>query len=102
MLRNQVIGEKSLLMISMKKEELLFLIITKDLYLLVYNPFIRVLNQRVAADISETEWKREWFAKIPKYPRSYWELTSNCKEFFDKIAMNYNIQTTSDWNKISY
>ena len=26
---------------------------------------------------------------------------NNCKEFLDRIAMNYNIKTTNDWNRIS-
>lgn len=49
----------------------------------------------------DIEWKREWFANLPKYERSFWNSEENCKHFLNKIATEVNIQTTNDWRKIS-
>jgi hypothetical protein len=34
-------------------------------------------------------------------PRGHWKDKQNQKEFFDKLAIKWNIQTSEDWNKVT-
>jgi hypothetical protein len=34
-------------------------------------------------------------------PRSYWKDMANQKEFFDQLAIKWNIQKPEDWNKVT-
>jgi hypothetical protein len=35
-------------------------------------------------------------------PRGYWKAKENQKEFFDQLAIKWNIQKPEDWNKVTY
>jgi hypothetical protein len=48
--------------------------------------------------IKDTNWKREWFTKLPK---SYWKSMENRRNFLDEIAKKLNIKTPSDWGKVT-
>jgi hypothetical protein len=34
-------------------------------------------------------------------PRGYWKDKQNQKEFFDQLAVKWNIQKPEDWNKVT-
>jgi hypothetical protein len=34
-------------------------------------------------------------------PRGYWKDKENQKEFFDQLAIKWNIQKPEDWNKVT-
>jgi hypothetical protein len=34
-------------------------------------------------------------------PRGYWKAKENQKEFFDQLAIKWNIQKPDDWNKVT-
>jgi hypothetical protein len=36
-----------------------------------------------------------------KQPRGYWKAKENQKEFFDQLAIKWNIQKLEDWNKVT-
>lgn len=46
----------------------------------------------------ETEWKKEWFVKVP---RSHWISPTNCRNAFDKLKLHFNIKEPEDWGKIT-
>lgn len=49
----------------------------------------------------EIEWQKTWFTNIPKYPSSYWNSIHNHKSFLEEIAFTYDIQSSTDWRRIS-
>lgn len=46
-------------------------------------------------------WKREWFINLPKHSPSYWNSQENQRNFMDAIAMQYNIRSLGDWQKVT-
>jgi hypothetical protein len=38
---------------------------------------------------------------IEKTLRGHWKDTKNQKEFFDRLAIKWNIQSADDWNKVT-
>lgn len=54
-----------------------------------------------ANDNLDIKWQRRWFSNIHRFPRSHWDSEENCRRFIDEISINSNIQTISDWRKIS-
>jgi hypothetical protein len=38
---------------------------------------------------------------LAKKPHEYWKDKQNQKEFFDQLAIKWNIQTPNDWNKVT-
>jgi hypothetical protein len=42
---------------------------------------------------------------VPDYkeykPYGYWKDIQNQKEFFDQLAVKYNVQKPEDWNKVT-
>lgn len=48
----------------------------------------------------EVSWKREWF-HIPRFPKTFWNSEVNQQEFLSEIAENYNLQSQTDWKRVS-
>lgn len=46
-------------------------------------------------------WNKEWFPYISTFPKGYWTLKINQRNFLDNLASKLNIEEPRDWGSIT-
>lgn len=49
----------------------------------------------------DINWKREWFPKVPLFPRTFWISHENRRKFLDSLTLHFKIKAPSDWGKVT-
>lgn len=57
---------------------------------------------KLSSKILDIDWKREWFPRVSKYPKTYWNSFENCRKFMEVIASGAHIRSPSEWRKVSF
>jgi len=61
------------------------------------NSLIRALRDLY----DDIEWKTEWFENVPSVPKGHWKDQINQRRFLDEVARDLNIESPSEWGKVT-